>query len=1340
MEAAPKLAEKPAKAPARPVPGVAAPAAGSAAAGKKGTPAGRKTAKEAAGASRQAKAGGDPASEADAHGISAKERARLAAVGARAADKKTSTTTHQTAEQATGDARAAVKEPQAQADGQALGDHAQVLQDNPPPDPLIVLKVMRIKWAIRAKRPVDEDDLGKAKPKDMAEEAGKEVSSDVQSSAKGVQTGYAAVGEKPAGTVTQAGGSMPVEGAAPATPDIHAASAVPDPIKPAEVSLDADKKGLDAKAKDAKLDREEVGLIKEGPVAEARDAQGEFGKLAIWGPDAVLKSDKELRAGASADFQKAEASALKKMHEARLHKLADAHDKKDGTKTGEEERRQKLGEKLQGIYADAEDKVKAKLEPLTTTALKMWDDGIKPLSDNFDNAIGRVDEIIKEHKSHWYNRAVDFVAGLPDWIVERYETAEKKFADGAGDLAFTISSWVNGIIRDCQKIISDARAAISREIEGLDPELKTWALEQKQVIDKQFDKLAADAEAARQNFTKELGKKLTASVREKDAKIQKLREMSKGLLQKFADFVGEFIDDPLRAIVNGLLRILGIPPEAFWAMVEKFGKVVDQIADKPRVFANNLVAAIKLGFQQFKDNIVSHLLKGLLTWLTSKLKDAGVQPPPDFSLKSVVTFILQIIGVSWPKIRGKLVKYIGEQNMKRIELAVQLLTTFINEGWDGLWKLIQDKFDPQMIVDAVLEAVKNYIVETIVKQAALRIIALFNPVGAVLQALELIYKAITWVLDNAAKIFTFIDAVVSGVANIMSGAIGGAANLIEKALGMLVPVVIDLFAKLLGLGDLPDKVKEVVGNLQAVVDKAIDKVIAWIAGKIGLKKEEDKKTEGAIGIEVPITAPDESHKLYFDKQGDKAVLMVASEPMTVSARLAAFSARVGELADTGKQEKAKVKIAEAGKLASASKETADELVRDFREAPEKTEGDEAKLEGKELQLAQLLSEIFTIFGENAGDRRLPMHASYQGNAGSGDLSFDVSPAGKNVTVLSSGSFIGKLAGEVERFAGAVKSGSKPAKDAKQAGERTRAAELLGEEALKSGPDVKAKLAAVDSKLDHAASAVSVMAAYRINDAGYILQRVEGAVRKQLEEGKLRKLEAAVKKDQGFMLAAFFEEQKRTSDTLASLKKWKSGPGRGVAKVQRTNESLVPGLGRYEKSETSKEGADIEAKLAALDEQHLVAFMRDYVRAMCGNLENIKTLEKTERAYHKLVQRLATLLDVEQERAAGAWLQIMLKVASLIDGDIAEVKGIFDAETFAHAEPGFVGEARRNGARAINQAAEKVFAKLADEQDERWTVLNDKSLLSKAEVEALVTGLTDRVLEELKKVYQWLKDE
>ncbi|WP_394849961.1 hypothetical protein LZC95_21210 [Pendulispora brunnea] len=799
------------------------------------SPSGRMTAKEAHVARGDIVA---PATSGEAGvapvRLTAKERARLQAVTSRAGEQGQSAKMHQSAQSATEEARAAAREPKAEADGKALGEHAAKLEDSAPPDPEIVKKAARIRQLIREKRPLDEDDLGKAKPREMAQAAGEEVAGDVRAAAQGVKTGYEPVHDKPEGHVTKEVLPIPPLAAAPPAPAVNAATAAPDPVAAGEVSLEADKNAMASRSKAAGLDRPEAALVQDGPVAAARAARGEFGELAIWGPAQVVKGDKELRAAATADFAQAEAQALARMKKARADKLAAVEGEKIGAISAEERKREALGKTLEAIYAVAEDKVRAKLEPLADRATKMWDDGLDPISKNFEQTLARVDHWIKERRESTLSSIRDFFAGLPDWIVEAYDKAETEFGEQIGELAISVSKWVNTVIRDCQQIIAEARREIQKTIAGLDGSFKEFALDKEAEIGKKFDALSTEVEGARKNFTQELTGKLTSTVAEKRAKVDALREQSKGLWQKFEDAVGEFIDDPVRAIVNGLLRIVGIPPASFWALVDKFGAVVDQIADKPMVFANNLLEALKLGFNQFKDNIVSHLGKGLLTWLTSKMKDAGIVPPSDFSVKSLLTFFLQILGVSWPKIRAKLVKHIGEKNIARIELAVQFLTTFINEGWEGLWKLVKDKLDPEQIVTAVKEAIVSYVTQAVVTRAVEWVVSLFNPAGAVFQALKLIYNAVMWVVNNAARIFSLVEAVVNGAANILSGAIGGAANLIEKALGMLVPVVIDLFARLLGLGGIPDEVKKTVGGLQAAVDAGLDKVIDWVAAKLAL--------------------------------------------------------------------------------------------------------------------------------------------------------------------------------------------------------------------------------------------------------------------------------------------------------------------------------------------------------------------------------------------------------------------------------------------------------------------------------------------------------------------------
>jgi hypothetical protein len=927
------------------------------------SPTQRKTAKEGGATARKSATptadttAGAPSS---AGGMSAAEKARLAAVDHRAGQNKSAQTTHQSAAEASDEARAAAKEPQKEADGRALGEQAEVLEQNPPPDPDLVRRIANIKADIQAKRPLKEEDLPKADPKEMAAAAGKEVSGDVKSAAAGVQTGYAPVDQKPTGTPSKDAVPIAPDAPPPAAPLPDAAAAAPDPVQASQASIDADKRAAAAKAKDAKLDRPEAALVKDGPVAEARAAQDDVNHAAIWGPDAVVKSSKEIQASAATDFKKAEADALKQMKAARAKQLAGVQGSKGDAKTGEEGKREALGKRLAAIYDDAQMRVHAKLQPLVPTALKMWDDGIAPLSDNFDHALGRVDEYIKGHKEHWYNRLGDALLGLPQWIVDEYELAESKFVEGAGALALTISSWVNGVIRDCQKVIADGRKAIQKELAGLDPELQAYALEEQKKIDKQFDGLTQEVVTAKSDFTKQLTQRLVSAIKEKDEQIQKLREMSKGLLQQFEDFVSEFIDDPLRAIINGLLRIVGIPPDQFWALVDKFAKVVDQIIDKPMVFANNLLAAIKLGFQQFKDNILSHLIAGLLNWLTSKLKDAGVEAPKDLSLKSMLTLFLQILGITWPKIRVKIVKYIGEKNMRRIELAWEFLKAFINDGWDGVWKLIKEKLDPQQLVDIVLNAVKSFIVESIVKKAAEYIVSLLNPAGVIYQALKLIYEAVTWIMDNASKIFTLIQSIVDGAANIMSGAIGGAANLIEKALGALVPIVIDLFAKLVGLGGVPDKVKEVVGGLQEMVSNAIDKVIEWVATKIGLTKDEDKK-DGDVGERIPFEAGTESHSLWIKVEGTNATVMIASTPTPLMEWLSLHEAKLPE---GEKKTKATPLFAEVRALSQETDLVADKTAKE-KQAPEggtsaAAEGDNETLKSKERTLVKVLAELVTV--------------------------------------------------------------------------------------------------------------------------------------------------------------------------------------------------------------------------------------------------------------------------------------------------------------------------------------------------------------------------------------------
>jgi hypothetical protein len=149
----------------------------------------------------------------------------------------------------------------------------------------------------------------------------------------------------------------------------------------------------------------------------------------------------------------------------------------------------------------------------------------------------------------------------------------------------------------------------------------------------------------------------------------------------------------------------------------------------------------------------------------------------------------------------------------------------------------------------VFDALQDWLITTIVKKATIKLISMFNPAGAIIQAILLIYDTVTFLIENATKILQFVEAVIDSVAAIAAGNIASAANWIEQALGRMVPILIGFLAQLLGLGGIGKKIREFITKVQDFVDKAIDKAIAKVVGIVkkllggGKDAKPDNRTE-----------------------------------------------------------------------------------------------------------------------------------------------------------------------------------------------------------------------------------------------------------------------------------------------------------------------------------------------------------------------------------------------------------------------------------------------------------------------------------------------------------------
>lgn len=887
-----------------------------------------------------------------------------------------------------GDARQAVDQPEAEAKAHAQADLIAMLDEKPAPSPEIVKLCERIREVIRNKRPPDEDALMEAKPEGEALDAGNQLNSSVEGETKKVQGNYGPVDNPPVGAAPAKGQELPGQPEAAAAPEVNAKAATPDPVPASNVSLDADAEASKKKMEDAGMNTPAAQLVQSGPVAEARGAQGELDQAAKEDPAKVLAGQKEALAKAEDNMAALQQQALTALTTSRATTTKGATSQQEGMVGSEESRRAKASAEAQQIFTDAQKAVTALLQPLASNAIDEWEAAKTLLVAKFKSDLAIVQDRVKERHSGvggFFVGLWDVVTGLPDWATKAYDEAELHFSEGVIEKITRISVEVNTVIATCELLIKTARDRIAKIFSELGGGLAEWAAQEQAKFDGQLDKLHDQAIATRDNFNKDLMDRSKEAVDEVRAEISELRKKAGGLVGRIVSAINRFIEDPVKFIIEGLLELLGIPPAAFWAVVAKIKKVIKDIADDPLKFASNLLKGLSEGFGKFFDNFGTHLLKGFLSWLLGGLKD--VQIPKDVSVKSIVTFFLQLMGITWPNIRKILVKLIGAKNVALIEKVYSLVSLLMEKGPEGIYEMIQEKLDPQSIVDQVVQLAVDFMVSAIIKQVTARIIALFNPVGAIVQALEAIYRVLKWIFQNAAKIFTLVETVVNGIADILAGNTGGFAGAVEKALGMLIAPVIAFIADYLSLGDLPSIVADKVKSMREWILGLIEKALTWIIEKgkallaaIGIGKKEDKKdkkgeVDEGLGETTEFSADGDLHTLWIEKKGGAIAVLVKSKTAAVESLLSDFESKLAKETDKERKSKGQELINTARSKLGPTTEAA--TVESTADEKAKQEGADAGViqesqaagantKASEDELAGALAAVFEFFGLDSG--------------------------------------------------------------------------------------------------------------------------------------------------------------------------------------------------------------------------------------------------------------------------------------------------------------------------------------------------------------------------------------
>lgn len=365
-----------------------------------------------------------------------------------------------------------------------------------------------------------------------------------------------------------------------------------------------------------------------------------------------------------------------------------------------------------------------------------------------------------------------------------------------------------------------------------------------------------------------------------------------GAWVKFAKLFGGFVVQFISWAGGKVLRLLEIILEVVAPSVipylKKAGGAFRTIIRAPGRFIGNLVRAGKAGFNQFKANIVAHLKRGIFDWLLGSIAEANIYIPRSFDLKEILKFGLSVVGLTWANIRAKLVAATNETVVVALETGFELVRTLVTQGPMAAWQQFLEHLSnlKQMAMDAIIDFIRGEVIRVAIE----KVVSMFIPAAAFIQALLSIYRTVMFVVNEIRRIAAVVAAIIDGISAIANGVIGAAAGRVENILARGLSLAISFLANFAGLGNVSRKVVDIVKKIRAPVDKALDKVVSWIVAQA---RRLGKMAKDGVHAMIdwwkekkPFRNKDgESHTLQFIGTGDTAKMGIATTLMTVRAYL-----------------------------------------------------------------------------------------------------------------------------------------------------------------------------------------------------------------------------------------------------------------------------------------------------------------------------------------------------------------------------------------------------------------------------------------------------------------------
>ncbi|MFF2188046.1 hypothetical protein [Streptomyces sp. NPDC058155] len=495
---------------------------------------------------------------------------------------------------------------------------------------------------------------------------------------------------------------------------------------------------------------------------------------------------------------------------------------KGDTKSKDEKKRAEVTAKLQKVYDGTKKDVEETLSGLDKKVDTAFTSGEKAARDAFTADHKRR---MKKYKDKRYSGLMgkgrwvkDKFAGLPKEANNLYQEARKLYVSQMQTVISSVADIIGAELGRAKTRIAKGRAELKAEVDRLPADLKAFGEEAAKDFAGKFDDLEATVEEKSEQLVQDLATKYTAALNKIDEEIKKLQEANKGLIDKAKDAIVGAIKT-INELKNLLLGILA-----------KAASAIMKIIKDPIGFLGNLVRAVGAGLNLFITNIADHLKTGVVSWLLGAAVKAGLELPARFDLKGIIQIIGSLLGLTWDNIRARVTrKGVPDEAMSKVESSVPVAQSLAREGPAGAVKEIQAETGD--LKATILSKLTTYLIPTVLIAGITWILSLLNPASAFVRAVKGIIDIVTFIVTQGAQIADFVNAVLDAVIQIANGAQAGVPKLVEAALAASVPLLIGFLAALLGIGGLANKVRSVFQSVSRPVNRAIDKIVDFLAKK-----------------------------------------------------------------------------------------------------------------------------------------------------------------------------------------------------------------------------------------------------------------------------------------------------------------------------------------------------------------------------------------------------------------------------------------------------------------------------------------------------------------------------